>query len=233
MFLPAIIGVVMFLPGGRGICFGLTCTPAEYEVKEECCPMCNPGYYVYRHCTEDTSTTCAPCPASTYTDAHSGLEACRRCTVCDSSAGLRVKRECSSTSDTLCEPLEGHYCTDPIQDGCRGAVEHTKCKPGQSIKQTGTTYTDTVCIDCDSKTFSDGTFTTCKPHTQCELGYYITKEGTSSSDTECQMLLVPVMIAVTLLVVILVVTAVTVTAKVRIRRRGKRYFHFDQPFSLY
>ena len=52
-------------------------------------------------------------------------------------AGLRVKRACSSTSDTLCEPLEGHYCTDPIKDGCRGAVEHTKCSPGQYVNQTG------------------------------------------------------------------------------------------------
>ena len=52
-------------------------------------------------------------------------------------AGLRVKRACSSTSDSLCEPLEGHYCTDPIKDGCRGAVEHTKCSPGQYVNQTG------------------------------------------------------------------------------------------------
>ncbi|XP_062397898.1 tumor necrosis factor receptor superfamily member 14-like isoform X2 [Sardina pilchardus] len=121
------------------------CGRAEYLIGQECCPMCGPGYYVRRHCTEFISTTCVPCLSSFFTDAPNGLESCRSCTVCDSSGGLRVKRACSSTSDTLCEPLEGHYCTDPIQDGCRGAVEHTKCSPGEYIKQPGTSSSDAVC----------------------------------------------------------------------------------------
>ncbi|XP_063063896.1 tumor necrosis factor receptor superfamily member 14-like [Engraulis encrasicolus] len=143
-----------------------TCSPSEYEVMGECCPMCNPGYHVYRHCTEYTSTTCAPCPRTTYTEAHNGLNSCKKCTVCDSSAGLRVKRNCSSTSDTLCEPLEGHYCTDPIKYGCQGAVKHTECKPGQYIKQKGSASSDTVCSDCDSYTYSDGSSPSFRPHTQ-------------------------------------------------------------------
>ncbi|KAL2103269.1 hypothetical protein ACEWY4_000137 [Coilia grayii] len=104
------------------------CGPAEYYTGEECCPICSP---------EDISTTCLPCPPQTFTDKHNGLTRCLSCSVCDTSAGLSVKRNCSSTSDTLCEPLEGHYCTDPIKDGCRGAVEHTKCLPGQYINQPG------------------------------------------------------------------------------------------------
>ncbi|XP_063063881.1 uncharacterized protein LOC134456449 [Engraulis encrasicolus] len=189
-FLATLIVIAVSLPISHGICMGLSCTPAEYEVKEECCPMCNPGYYVYRHCTEYTSTTCSPCPILTYTDHHNGLESCRKCTVCDTSmcclficmfvlnvfladstkttgsGGLRVKRECSHISDRLCEPLEGYYCTDPIKDGCQGAVEHTKCTPGQFIQQNGTSYSDTVCRDCGKNTYSDGSFTFCKPHTQ-------------------------------------------------------------------
>ncbi|XP_063063865.1 tumor necrosis factor receptor superfamily member 14-like [Engraulis encrasicolus] len=99
--------------------------------------MCKPGYYVFRDCTTNTETECVECPTTTYTDAHHGNGLCLNCSGCDSTKGLRVKRTCTSTSDTLCEPLEGHYCTDPIKDGCQRAVKHTKCKPGQYIKQPG------------------------------------------------------------------------------------------------
>ncbi|XP_041953770.1 tumor necrosis factor receptor superfamily member 14-like isoform X2 [Alosa sapidissima] len=208
-FLTALTTVVC-LPGSCGICMGF-CGPAEYEVQEECCPMCGSGYYVYKHCTEHSSTLCAPCTASTYTDAQSGLVSCRLCTECDSTAGLRVKRACSSTSDTLCEPLEGHYCTDPIKDGCRGAVEHTKCSPGQYIKHNGTSSSDTVCGDCGENTYSDGSFTSCRPHTQCEPGYELIKEGTSSNDTECKKSLIGIITAtviVTLLVIFITIAAI-------------------------
>ncbi|XP_031422745.1 tumor necrosis factor receptor superfamily member 14-like isoform X2 [Clupea harengus] len=160
------------------------CGRAEYLTGHECCPMCGPGYYVRKHCTDITSTACVPCLPPTYTDAPNGLPSCKSCTVCDSS--LRVKRACSSTSDTLCEPLEGHYCTDPIKDGCRGAVEHTKCLSGQYVNQTGTASTDTVCGDCVGDTYSNGSFTSCRPHTQCELiGLVVLREGSSFYDTDC------------------------------------------------
>ncbi|XP_031422739.1 tumor necrosis factor receptor superfamily member 14-like isoform X1 [Clupea harengus] len=162
------------------------CGRAEYRIGQECCPMCGPGYYVRKHCTEFSSTACVPCLPPTYTDAPNGLASCKSCTVCDSSAGLRVKRTCSSTSDSLCEHLEGHYCTDPIKDGCRGAVEHSKCSPGQYVKQTGTVSTDTVCGDCVGDTYSNGSFTSCRPHTRCDLiGLVVLREGSSSYDSDC------------------------------------------------
>ncbi|XP_076132733.1 tumor necrosis factor receptor superfamily member 14-like isoform X4 [Alosa pseudoharengus] len=162
------------------------CGRAEYDSGEGCCPVCSAGYRVRKHCTEMTSTTCEPCPPSTYSDQPSGLTSCLACTVCDYSAGLRVKKVCRSTSDTLCEPLEGHYCTDPIKDGCRGAVEHTMCSPGQYIKQNGSASSDTECGDCGNNTYSDGSFTSCRPHTQCDpLNLGVIREGTSSSDAEC------------------------------------------------
>ncbi|KAL2103270.1 hypothetical protein ACEWY4_000138 [Coilia grayii] len=162
------------------------CGRAEYFTGQECCLMCGPGYYVSRHCTEYFSTTCLPCPPLTFTEVPNGREACRLCSVCDSSAGLRVKRECTPSSGAICEPLEGHYCTAPRRGGCRAAVEHTKCKPGKYIKQPGTAFSDAECDDCVGETYSDGSFTSCRPHTQCELiGLEVLKEGSSSHDTEC------------------------------------------------
>ncbi|XP_076132721.1 tumor necrosis factor receptor superfamily member 14-like [Alosa pseudoharengus] len=164
------------------------CGRAEYIIGEECCPMCGPGYYVHIHCAEYRSTTCVPCPQSTFTDEPNGFTSCRSCSVCDQSAGLRVKRACSSISDTLCEPLEGHYCTDPIKDGCRGAVEHTTCSPGQYIKQPGNASSDTVCSDCVDATYSNGSFTSCRLHTRCEsLGRVLKKPGTHTADAECDL----------------------------------------------
>ncbi|XP_076120794.1 tumor necrosis factor receptor superfamily member 14-like isoform X2 [Alosa pseudoharengus] len=162
------------------------CGRAEYLIGKECCPMCSPGYYVHVHCAEYRSTTCVSCAQSTFTDEPNGLTSCRSCSICDQTAGLRVKRACSSTSDTLCEPLEGHYCTDPIKDGCRGAVEHTTCSPGQYIKQKGNASSDAVCGECVGATYSNGSFTSCRSHTRCEsLGSVLKKPGTHTADAEC------------------------------------------------
>ncbi|XP_063063897.1 tumor necrosis factor receptor superfamily member 14-like, partial [Engraulis encrasicolus] len=158
------------------------CGRAEYLIGQECCPMCGPGYYVRRHCTEYTSTTCVPCSQGSYTDAPNGLEACRSCRVCDSR--LRLKRACTPSSDALCEPLEGHYCTDPTKDGCQGAVRHTECLSGQYIKRPGSDILDAECDDCVGKEYSDGSFTSCRPHTRCEeKGLIVLAEGSISQDT--------------------------------------------------
>ncbi|KAM9474949.1 tumor necrosis factor receptor superfamily member 14-like isoform 1-T2 [Clarias gariepinus] len=162
------------------------CNTAEYKINEECCPMCAPGHIVLKHCDSDSGTQCKVCTGSTYTDEPNGLTACLTCTVCDEGAGLRVKRKCKYDSDTLCEPLPGHYCTESHGESCRKAQEHSACLPGQNINQTGTTWIDTVCKDCPQETYSDGSFMDCKPHTNCEsLGQITITQGTKSSDAVC------------------------------------------------
>ncbi|XP_076120812.1 tumor necrosis factor receptor superfamily member 5-like isoform X2 [Alosa pseudoharengus] len=187
-----------------GISTLAACGRAEYLAGEWCCPMCGPGHYVLRHCNYHEITVCKPC------------------TVYDSTAGLRVKRACSSTSDTLCEPLESHYCTDPIKDGCRGAVEHTKCSPGQYIKQPGTSSSDTVCGDCVGDTYSDGSFTSCRPHTQCELlRLDVLRKGSTSSDTECGERKNTVAIVVSVVAGIVLICGVLVGLFILKRKRGE------------
>uniref|UniRef100_A0A3B3SX12 TNFR-Cys domain-containing protein n=1 Tax=Paramormyrops kingsleyae TaxID=1676925 RepID=A0A3B3SX12_9TELE len=121
-----------------------------------------PGSYVNRHCTAWTSTSCAPCIGSTFNDQPNDLEQCSPCTVCD--GGNISVQACTPSSDTVCGVLEGHYCIIPYKGGCRAAHKHTACKPGQFIKQPE--YTDTVCEDCSDNSYSDGSFTSCKPHTE-------------------------------------------------------------------
>ncbi|XP_073688376.1 tumor necrosis factor receptor superfamily member 14-like [Garra rufa] len=176
------------------MCFS-ACARAEYKMGQDCCPKCAPGNRVYWDCTIDASTTCVPCPALTYTDEPNGLNKCFPCTVCITGEGLRVKTACTRSSDTVCEPLEGFYCTEPNKDNCRSALKHSDCHPGQYIKQAGTAFTDTVCGKCTEGSFSNGSFTTCRPHSTCETEGRVIKPGTVSSDAECGHLS-PVLIVV-------------------------------------
>ncbi|XP_044226895.1 tumor necrosis factor receptor superfamily member 14-like isoform X8 [Thunnus albacares] len=164
----------------------LACHPTEYQTAGGCCPMCPAGYRVRRDCTEFTSISCLPCTDETYMNQSTGLKQCFTCGNCDAGSGLQIKTSCTSTSNTVCQPLEGFYCMDSTEDGCVKALKHTSCQPGQYIRQKGTALRDTECTDCSDGTFSDGTFTSCQPHTQCEsLKLQLIKPGTDSTDAEC------------------------------------------------
>ncbi|XP_073675943.1 tumor necrosis factor receptor superfamily member 14-like [Garra rufa] len=119
----------------------------------------------------------------TYNNAPNGLTQCLPCSVCDSSNGLRVKQACTLTSNTVCEPLPGYYCTDFLSN-CPKAIKHSTCSPGQYVNQTGTEFSDTVCTDCPTGSYSDGSL--CKLHTKCEsLGKTTVEAGTDTTDAEC------------------------------------------------
>ncbi|XP_018587973.1 tumor necrosis factor receptor superfamily member 14-like isoform X2 [Scleropages formosus] len=186
-------------------CFA--CDRAEYEINGQCCPMCFPGTRVYRDCTAQTSTSCAPCTGPTYTDKPNGLTQCTSCTVCDQGFGLKTVKECLTTSNTVCGVLEGNYCTDFSEGECKKAEKHTTCKPGQFIRHPGTDSTDTVCEDCPENSYSNGSSSSCTSHTDCESkGLLTMKPGDSVSDSECgekkrKYLIFPVIFGVAVLAV--------------------------------
>ncbi|XP_067381885.1 tumor necrosis factor receptor superfamily member 14-like isoform X2 [Channa argus] len=164
----------------------LTCHRAEYQIGNECCPMCPAGSRVKIDCTEFRSTSCLSCLEGTYMDQPTGLKHCLSCTNCDSDSGLKTKTSCTTRSDAVCEPLEGFYCVDSTEDTCVRAHRHKSCEPGQYISRKGTSSSDTECSACTDGTFSDGTFPVCQPHTQCDLkNLQLIKAGTASADAEC------------------------------------------------
>ncbi|KAM4737670.1 tumor necrosis factor receptor superfamily member 14-like [Anableps anableps] len=164
----------------------ITCHPTEYKIGSECCPMCPPGSRVKTDCTEFRSTSCLPCTDGTYMDQPNGLKKCSPCSTCYSGAGLMVKEQCTRLADTSCEPMEGFFCTDPKRGNCGVAQKHSSCEPGQYISKIGTAITDTLCSDCISGTFSNGTMLSCQPHRQCEKEkLQLIKAGTASTDVEC------------------------------------------------
>ncbi|XP_029013180.1 tumor necrosis factor receptor superfamily member 14-like [Betta splendens] len=164
----------------------LACHPAEYQTENGCCPMCLPGSRVTRVCTETMSTSCLPCLDGTYMNKPTGLKQCFPCTNCNEGSGLKTKTSCKITSDTVCEPLEGFYCVESSDNDCNAAKKHRSCEPGQYISKNGTASSDTECSDCRDGSFSDGSFTSCRPHTQCKTkNLQLVKAGTASADAQC------------------------------------------------
>lgn len=164
----------------------LTCNVTDYEIGNKCCPMCPAGSRVKMDCTDVRRTSCLACYDGTYMDQPNRKRICSPCSNCDSGAGLKVKQVCKPSADTVCEPMEGFFCTDPKPGGCGVAQKHRSCEPGQYISKIGTASTDTECSDCISGTFSNGTMLFCQPHTLCEKENLTPiKAGTASTDAEC------------------------------------------------
>uniref|UniRef100_A0A3Q3EKY0 TNFR-Cys domain-containing protein n=1 Tax=Labrus bergylta TaxID=56723 RepID=A0A3Q3EKY0_9LABR len=144
----------------------LTCGPYSYETPGGCCPVCPPGGWVYEDCTDLRSTFCKPCTDGTFMDHPTSRRQCYDCKSCDEGSALKMKTSCTIKSDTVCEPLEGFYCSDSRKDDCVEAKKHRRCEPGEYIRELGTSSTDTVCSTCSDGTFSNGTFTSCQKHKQ-------------------------------------------------------------------
>uniref|UniRef100_A0A3Q3F7A6 TNFR-Cys domain-containing protein n=1 Tax=Labrus bergylta TaxID=56723 RepID=A0A3Q3F7A6_9LABR len=158
----------------------------EYLFGDECCPMCPIGNRVKTDCEEDKSTSCQPCTEGTFMNKMNGLKKCLSCRECGAGSGLKMKTSCTIRSDTVCEPLEGFYCSEFPGYDCVEAKKHRRCEPGEYISQKGTSSTDTVCSTCSDGTFSDGTFTSCQNHKQCESeDLLLLRAGTKTEDAQC------------------------------------------------
>ncbi|XP_040919360.1 tumor necrosis factor receptor superfamily member 14-like isoform X1 [Toxotes jaculatrix] len=206
----------------------LTCHPADYQMQDECCPMCPPGSRVKTDCTEFRSTSCLPCMDGSFMNKPTGLKQCFLCTNCDAGSGLKIKTSCTATSDTLCEPLEGFYCIDFTENHCVAAQKHSSCQPGQYIREKGTALRDTVCSDCSGGTFSDGTFPSCQPHTQCQSqNLQLIRAGTASTDAECGPhssygTVIGISVGLSLSIICIISSVVYFVWKKKTRLRGNR-----------
>lgn len=99
---------------------------------------------------------------------------------------LRLKVGCTQVLDTVCEPLGGYHCTRADRGRCKYAEKHTKCSPGQYIKQKGAADRDTECAACADGFYSNGSLPRCKKLTICgDLGLAEIAPGTRMSDAEC------------------------------------------------
>lgn len=211
------------------------CHRAEYQIGQECCPMCPIGTRVNKHCSEIRSTSCLPCDGGTFMDEPTGMTECLRCRACATGVGLKVKSACSSISNAVCEPQDGHFCLRESEGNCEVTKQHKICEPGQFIRQKGSASADTECSPCAEGTFSDGTLSKCQPHTQCEQMDKVTeKAGTSSSDARCgeksNVSVIIGSIAGSLIVLLAVIsTVVYVWKKKQIKNRDVKEVRYHRP----
>ncbi|XP_013008362.1 tumor necrosis factor receptor superfamily member 14 isoform X1 [Cavia porcellus] len=152
--------------------------------------LCHPaaGFHVRRVCSELTGTECSPCPAGTYTAHPNGLRQCLHCQACEPGMGLVTRRKCSSTQDTVCDCIQGHFCKAQEGDHCVLCEPHSTCLAGQRVKERGTSSQDTLCADCPPGTFSpNGTLDQCLPWTRCSWFQREVEPSTSSEDVTCSL----------------------------------------------
>ncbi|XP_036598880.1 tumor necrosis factor receptor superfamily member 14-like isoform X2 [Trichosurus vulpecula] len=211
----------------------LECMVGEYEVDGQCCPTCQAGYRVNETCTVMTGTTCVACDPGTYTEHQSGLKECLQCKVCDPEFGLVTRRECSSTSNTVCGCFPGHFCVI-MKDDCELCEPHQVCTAGQYMKSRGTEMNNTICEKCRAGTFSpNGTLGQCLLWTNCTAqGLSEEEPGTDTKDALCSpysnsqltFIIIPLVAIIVIAVIILVVKLVRMEksqAAYDIRRRGE------------
>ncbi|XP_074831674.1 tumor necrosis factor receptor superfamily member 14 [Carettochelys insculpta] len=183
------------------------CFPGEYEINDECCPMCSPGSRVLTHCKPNVSTTCIPCVSDTYTEHPNGLTKCMRCKVCDAGARLIVKEKCTYTKNTVCGCAPEDFCSHNGDGECEACTPSTICPPGSKVKKLGTEFRDNECEDCSDGTFSATNMSHfCQPWTKCEeRGMREVKPGMLTSDAVCEQRgLSPAVVAVIVLVIFIV-----------------------------
>lgn len=209
------------------------CKEEEFPVGATCCPKCSPGHRVKEACGETTGTVCAPCSPGTYTAHLNGLDACLPCRVCDPDMGLVTRRKCSSTRNTVCGCDRGHFCMQEDRDECAECRNHSDCRPGQRMQETGTEWQDTVCEDCPPGTFSaGGTQAVCEPWTKCRgLLEMEAKPGTSSTDVTCSSSVKVAVLCVCTLTLLIAVTVLLGYSGIRVRRSREettQRTHIDQ-----
>ncbi|XP_077943803.1 tumor necrosis factor receptor superfamily member 5 isoform X4 [Gasterosteus aculeatus] len=206
---------------------GTCCLSKEYELQSgQCCPMCHEGSVVKRDCTPQSGTRCVPCVDGTYMDRPNGLNKCFPCSSCDQGRGLFAKQNCTSTSDTVCDVIDGHFCTDLIEDKeCRSTRRHSDCKPGHRVKEPGTRRTDTTCEPCPAGSFSlEGV--NCSLWTTCSENQVEVKGGNLTSDTVCgaapRHLYGLIAVPVVVLVMVLIGTPVVLWIKRRNQKKQQQ-----------
>ncbi|XP_074048602.1 tumor necrosis factor receptor superfamily member 4 [Macrotis lagotis] len=127
----------------------------------KCCNFCSPGFGMVSRCTNNEDTQCRPCAKGLFNE-NFITDFCQPCTQCNVGSGSQIRRNCTTSSDTVCQ-----------------------CTPGT---QPVTTFKWGVeCSQCPSGHFSLGENTRCKPWTNCTaLGKRTLRAGSSRADADCE-----------------------------------------------
>ncbi|XP_026035488.1 tumor necrosis factor receptor superfamily member 11A isoform X1 [Astatotilapia calliptera] len=157
------------------------CKETQYLKDSKCCNKCQPGYYVFKDCTDTAQTICRKCSYGEYQPSLNNAYRCLKQKFCDQTLGFMRNNE-NSIEEEPCRCVEGFQCY-PIN--CEFCEKIPTCRPGQGLE----TKHDQrkVCEPCPKGFFSDkDDDEPCKPWTNCKAdGSKEIKQGSAEADAGC------------------------------------------------
>ncbi|KAF4088205.1 hypothetical protein AMELA_G00079680 [Ameiurus melas] len=116
----------------------------KYQYKDDnvrCCKKCEPGYYMEKRCTKSSETLCKQCRSDYYMDEYSKELVCLRCSQC-TKEHMVYKKNCSSTSDAVCDCESGYKCNSKPCTDCVKIPTTAPPPPTTTTKTTTTVITN-------------------------------------------------------------------------------------------
>ncbi|XP_072317610.1 tumor necrosis factor receptor superfamily member 3 [Eucyclogobius newberryi] len=162
------------------------CTEESYPGRDGlCCRQCQAGSYKEKDCDRTTrETRCSPCERDHFTATRNHMRKCLVCKSCNINHKQKTLRACTAREDTVCQCVDGYYCSD---SGCEHCRQVTLCPAGHGVTTQASRTNDIVCSPCEGGTFSGVSdhASPCRPHTRCEDGRELKSPGNATTDAVC------------------------------------------------
>ncbi|XP_051969282.1 tumor necrosis factor receptor superfamily member 11A [Xyrauchen texanus] len=160
----------------------ISCLQYEYEYKGNCCSKCEPGKYVFAHCTGSLHTICLDCGLDEYQPDWNKEMKCIAQKFCDEGKGFNRTRPHNTIAAEPCRCKQGFHCS---LINCEYCETIKKCPAGEGVVMGETGRAS--CVPCQYGFFSESQSTeACKKWTDCKaIGKTEKQPGSSKTDVVC------------------------------------------------
>ncbi|XP_051970774.1 tumor necrosis factor receptor superfamily member 11A-like [Xyrauchen texanus] len=160
----------------------INCLQGEYEYNRTCCSKCEPGKYVFEHCTGSSHTMCRDCGSDEYQPDWNSETKCIPQKFCDEGKGFYRTRPHNPIAAEPCRCKQGFHCSLINCEYCE-AIKKCPAGEGVLIHENGRAS----CVSCQYGFFSESlSIEACKKWTDCKaIGKTEKQPGSSKTDVVC------------------------------------------------